>query len=249
MSGEQSWSPRTETCVSPTPASLVDDAVAWFIGRLTRAQAEGRDPHVALTGGTIAEEFHRELALRLSDSGVDTSRVHWWFGDERFVPPDSPDLNAGQALAALAPAALPSELVHTVDTTLPSAAAAADDYASRLSAARPATGPAFDVVFLGMGPDGHVASLFPSHASLDAQGLCVAELDSPKPPAQRVSLTLGALNDAAAVAFLVSGAGKAEAYAAARAPGSVSECPARGVRGLGETVWFVDSAAASLATG
>lgn len=99
---------------------------------------------------------------------------------------------------------------------------------------------------LGLGPDGHVASLFPGHAALDVNDtVAVAMHDSPKPPPDRVSLTFGALNRSRAVWFLVSGAEKASALAAALAGGDVHEIPARGVVGQVETLWLVDEAAAS----
>jgi 6-phosphogluconolactonase len=99
---------------------------------------------------------------------------------------------------------------------------------------------------LGVGPDGHVASLFPGHEALDAtDAVAVAVHDSPKPPPDRVSLTFEALDRARAVWFLVSGDGKADAVAAALAGGDLHEVPARGVSGEQETLWLLDEAAAS----
>jgi 6-phosphogluconolactonase len=109
---------------------------------------------------------------------------------------------------------------------------------------------AFDVVMLGLGPDGHVASLFPGSAQLDVRdAVAVAVTDSPKPPPERVSLTFGALNRTAEVWFVVTGTGKAGAVAQALATGDdaadVHEIPAVGVRGEDATVWFLDEEAAS----
>ena len=120
-------------------------------------------------------------------------------------------------------------------------AEAADEYAATLPES-------FDLVLLGLGPDGHVASLFPGFAQLDERDRRVAEVfGSPKPPAERISLTFPALNATDAVWFVASGEGKAEAVARALAPeGTVHATPARGVAGRVETRWFLDPAAASL---
>ncbi len=104
----------------------------------------------------------------------------------------------------------------------------------------------FDVLMLGIGPDGHCASLFPGHPALDVDDrVATSVLDSPKPPPERITLTFPALNRSRAVWFLASGAGKAAAVAAALAEdGSIQATPARGVRGREETTWFLDHPAA-----
>jgi 6-phosphogluconolactonase len=105
----------------------------------------------------------------------------------------------------------------------------------------------FEVLMLGVGPDGHIASLFPGHPVLDLDAIAVGITDSPKPPPERVTLTLPCLNRSRAVWFLVSGEAKASAVAAALAEdGDVHEIPARGVGGREETIWFLDQGAASL---
>ena len=127
-------------------------------------------------------------------------------------------------------------------------AATAEDAAAAYAATVRSSGTGdFDVLMLGVGPDGHIASLFPDHPGLDAtDAIAVAVHDSPKPPPDRVTLTFEALNRAKAVWFLVAGEGKADAVRRGLAEeGSVVDTPARGVRGLTETVWFLDSAAAS----
>lgn len=236
----------TEVLRHPDAETLTSDVVSRLLARLEEVQAEGRVPQVGLTGGTIADVLHRELARRSADSSVDWSRVEWWWGDERFVPAASPDRNAGQAREALLDH-LPVDpaRVHEVPASdqADNAEAAAAAYADTLRAHGAG---AFDVLMLGLGPDGHVASLFPGHPALAVDDrVAVAVHHSPKPPPDRVSLTFPALNRADAVWFLVSGEGKADAVAAALAPGPVEECPARGVRPSGSTVWFVDEAAAS----
>lgn len=224
--------------------ALVADAAAWFLGRLATAQTEGRIPHVVLTGGSIAAPFHREVARTADASGVDFTRVEWWWGDERFVPADSPERNCRSGLDDLlhvvgAPAervhvAAASDAVRTVEES-------AQHYEEQLRASGVRE---FEVALFGLGPDGHVASLFPHHPAADIRhALAVPVHNSPKPPPQRVSLTYEAFAATRAVAFLAAGEGKAAAVAAAHSEGTWEECPARGVRGQDETVWFLDVAA------
>ena len=163
-----------------TPEPLIevkDDAGALatavageLLSRLADAQAAGGVPQIALTGGSIADAVHAELARLGPDSAVDWSRVVVWWGDERFVPRDSPDRNAGQARAAfLAAVGIPDECVHEVASSddVASAEAAADLYAAAL---REHGAGELEVLMLGVGPDGHVASLFPGFPQLDVDG-------------------------------------------------------------------------------
>jgi 6-phosphogluconolactonase len=240
--------------MNPARIEVVDDADALaatvageLLSRLAASQAEGRTPQLALTGGSIADRLHRTLARMSADADVDWARVGIWWGDERFVEASSEDRNARQAREALiGQVGVTGEHVHEMPaadegTSLEDAAAAYD----RLLGEQLAEG--FDVVMLGVGADGHVASLFPGRPELDvADRHAVPVTDSPKPPPERISLTLPALNRARAVWFLVSGEEKAQAVARALADGaSVEETPAAGVRGQAETVWFLDRDAAS----
>lgn len=226
--------------------ALAVAAAQSLLGRLAAAQASGEVPHVVLTGGGIAAAFHRAVLASSGTASVDWSRVVFWWGDERFVSADDPERNAGQARAELLDhLAVDPAHVHEVPATEAAAdvEAAAAAYAERLAAHGPER---FDVVLLGLGPDGHVASLFPGHPQLDLVGRTTASVtDSPKPPPERVTLTLETLNRAEAVWFLVSGEGKSEALRQALGDGPVAELPARGVHGIGETTWFVDEPAAS----
>lgn len=256
--------------VFPDAAALSTRVAARLLERLAAVQAEGRVPQVVLTGGTIADQIHREVARQSAQlppgsdgvgtgagtgaaSGVDWSRVELWWGDERFVPADDGERNAGQARRAwldhvgMDPARVheaPAAGTGGVDGAEDVAAAAAS-YAAELETHGP--GPdGFDVVMLGIGPDGHIASLFPGQPALDVDdALAVPVTDSPKPPPQRVSLTYRALNDTRATWFLVSGDGKADAAARAIGGADPHDIPAAGARGQDETVWFLDEPAAS----
>ena len=230
---------------------VYDDAGALAAGvatrlleRLEEIQAAGRIPQVVLTGGTIADEVHREVARLARDSSVDWARVEFWWGDERYVAADSPDRNALQAHTALLDH-LPVDpaLVHA----MPSAefgdlAAAATAYGVEVRESPHAD--EFDVVMLGIGPDGHVASLFPGFPQLDVDDIALPVTGSPKPPPERITLTLAALSRSVAVWFLVSGAAKADAVAQALAGADKHDIPATGVTGMSETLWLIDEAAA-----
>ncbi|WP_323792022.1 6-phosphogluconolactonase [Nocardioides sp.] len=234
--------PRVE--VHPDATTLATSVAGELIARLEAAQASGRVPHIVVTGGTIADAIHHEVARLSPGSDVDWSRVVVWFGDERFVAPDSPDRNGLQGRRAFLDA-VGDPQVHEMPST-----ADADDvhagaavYAATL---REHGAETFDILMLGIGPDAHVASLFPGHEGLAADGPTVGVVGSPKPPPERISLTFETLNRAESVWFLASGDSKAEAVAASlAAEGSVTDTPARGVTGRDETIWFLDQPAAA----
>lgn len=226
--------------------ALVADAADWFLRRIASAQQAGRQPHVALTGGSLAPAFHEGVARRAGSSGADLHGVHWWWGDERFVAAASPERNDLSGTAdLLAPHGVPEEHIHRVPSTDDAATVeeAAELYAGELRRLGVTT---FEVVVLGLGPDGHVASLFPGHPGLAVTDTdTVAVRNSPKPPPLRVSLTLPMVRRARAVLLMAAGSGKAEAVATARQSGPLTECPARGARGTEETVWCLDRDAAT----
>ncbi|MFA6574074.1 MAG: 6-phosphogluconolactonase [Nocardioides sp.] len=231
--------------VHPDAAALATAVAGELLTRLADAQAAGHQPQIALTGGSISEALHRELARLSPGTEVDWTRVVVWWGDDRFVPADDPDRNAGQARRAFLDAVGATQ-VHEMPSS--------DDVADVEAAARAfeeqvhehGSGE-FEVVMLGIGPDGHVASLFPGHPQLAVDDrIVVGVTDSPKPPPQRISFTFGALNRARSLWVIASGEGKAEAVAAALADtGSVTDTPARGVHGTADTTYFLDRAAAS----
>lgn len=238
-------------------AALAGDVASAFLALLEEVQAAGGVPSVVLTGGTIADLVHREIARRSADSTVDWARVEWWWGDERYVPLDSADRNAGQArMALLNHVGIDPDRVHEMpaDDGTPLEVAAARHEA--LLRAHP--GPRYDLVMLGIGPDGHVASLFPGHPALSVTDRAVLGVpDSPKPPPARITLTLPELNRAGQVWFLVSGAEKQDAVdrllgqpllsSASSATAelsqdaeSISRTPATGVHGIDSTILWTD---------
>ncbi|GAA1996242.1 MULTISPECIES: 6-phosphogluconolactonase [Nocardioides] len=239
-----STEPRVE--VHDDPRVLATAVAGELLGRLADAQRAGRVPQVVLTGGTIAGHVHEAVAQLAPASEVDWSRVVLWWGDERFVAPDSEERNAGAARRAFVDAVgVPEEQVHEMPSTADAddVEAAAEAYAATFAAHG---ADELEVVMLGMGPDGHVASLFPGQAALAVEDRdVVAVPDSPKPPPQRVSLTFPALRRARAVWFLVSGEAKAGAVAQALGDAAVEQIPAVGVSGREETTWFLDREAAS----
>lgn len=226
---------------------------ARLVTHLVDAQAAGRVPSWVLTGGTIADKVHRSLAASPARDAVDWSRVELWWGDERFLPANHPDRNETQARAALLDALpLDGSRVHAMPAsdsggTTPDDAASA--YAAELAAAaRPedhGPTPTFDVAMLGVGPDGHVASLFPEMPALYDERPVVAVRGAPKPPPLRLTLTLGALSRAREVWFIVAGKEKAPAVRMALSGAGPVQVPAAGPRGSQRTLWLLDSDAAA----
>lgn len=229
------------THVYETPDELAGAVARALIDLIAAAQADGTAPAICLTGGTVADRVHREVARLGTDSSVDWTSVEFWWGDERYVEASSPDRNALQAHAAFLDAlGVPERNVHPMAST--GSACSVEEGARAYAAEFGRLDRPFLVTMLGMGPDGHVASLFPGTEGLEVPDVtAVAVPDSPKPPPQRISLTLPALNRAAYVWLLVTGADKAPAVASAV---TGTDLPAGRVHGMDETVWFLDRAAA-----
>ncbi len=229
--------------VFDTAEELAGEVAESLLAVIADTQASGDVPQICLTGGTIADAVHRQVAARADASGVDWSAVDFWWGDERFVAHDDADRNCLQAAEAFLNAVgVPGHRRHEVaasDQTT-DARAAADDYDRALHAVRE-----FDVVMLGMGPDGHIASLFPGFTQLDVTDRqAVAVTGSPKPPPERVSMTLPRLTRTTRLWLVVDGAGKAEALGKALAGAPPREIPAAAVANLPITTIFADAAAA-----
>jgi 6-phosphogluconolactonase len=233
---------------------LAHAAAARLAIRLVDAQAERGSASVVLTGGGIAAKVYAALREAPVGDAVDWSHVHFWWGDERFLPAGHPDRNETQARAALL-GAIPvnPELVHPMpasdgpDGDDPEAAA--ERYAATLAATtRPGTArlPHFDVVLLGVGEDGHVASVFPEHPVVYDTRPVSAVRGAPKPPPVRITMTLPTINTGEEVWLLAAGPSKADAVGLALAGGGGPvQVPAAGVHGVERTFWLLDRPAAA----
>ncbi|MFD6141269.1 6-phosphogluconolactonase [Promicromonospora sp. NPDC060271] len=246
--------------VHPDKEVLAQAAAARLLTRVLDVQSVRSPVHVVLTGGSVGIATLAAVAASPLVPAVDWSGVHLWWGDERFLPDGDPDRNETQARQALvddlvAEHGLPAANVHpmpgptSVATPEEGAAAYAEllrEHAGGLPEQSEGTVPvpAFDVLLLGMGPDGHVASLFPGHEVLAAQGTTTGVHASPKPPPERVSLTFDAIRSAREVWIVAAGSEKAEQVAAALADGPVTEVPAAGAVGRARTLWLLDAEAA-----
>jgi 6-phosphogluconolactonase len=212
---------------------------------LDAARRERAAAHLALAGGSTPRRTYALLAERVED----WTGIELWFGDERCVDPDDPESNYRMVREALIePAAIPAEQVHRIPAELGPEQGAAE-YARLLRERLPGDGhgrPVLDVALLGLGEDGHTASLFPGRPALDAgDEVCVGVHDAPKPPPERVTLTLGVLLAARRCVLLATGAAKADAVAAVLA-GPDRGAPASLLR-AGRLDVIVDDAAAPAA--
>jgi 6-phosphogluconolactonase len=228
--------------VYPDLAAVAATAAARFVARLAEEQAARGQASVVLTGGRSGAAIYSAVRDSPDRARVDWGRLDVWWGDERFLPAGHPDRNETQARAALLDAVpLDPARVHPMPATDgpdgddPEAAAAR--YTREVALAR------FDLLLLGVGEDGHVASLFPGYPDLSGGGAVSAALDCPKPPPVRITLTLAAINTADEIWLLATGTEKAHAVGQALA--GTDRLPAAGVHAAGRTVWMLDSAAAT----
>ncbi|NLU74713.1 6-phosphogluconolactonase [Streptomyces sp. HNM0575] len=230
-------------------------AAARLVARVVDAQSARGSASVVLTGGRNGNGLLAALASSTARDSIDFSRLDVWWGDERFLPEGDPERNVTQAREALLdsvpldPARVhpmaPSDGAYGNDVE-----AAAEAYEAELAAAaRPedhSPVPSFDVLLLGVGPDTHVASLFPEHPGVrETESMAVAVHGAPKPPPVRISLTLPAIRAAREVWLLAAGEDKADAVTLALSgPGEI-QAPAAGAYGRSRTLWLLDEAAAS----
>ncbi|GAA3431138.1 6-phosphogluconolactonase [Kutzneria kofuensis] len=226
---------------------LAAAAAARLLTKLVDAQAARGSASLVLTGGRTGNAVMEHVRDSPARDAVDWSRVDFYWGDERFLPAGHPDRNETQARAALLDhIPLDPARVHVMEPSDgrfgddPDAAAA--DYARLLGSPVPA----FDVLLLGVGEEGHTASIFPdSPAVHETSRTVVAVRDCPKPPPTRVSLTLPAIRYADEVWLMTTGEAKADPVARALAGATEVEIPAAGARGTHRTLWLLDSAAAA----
>ena len=255
-------------------AEQVADAAAEEIARALSAavEARGRADWVT-TGGSAAAPIYRRLAARPLRDAVDWSKVHVWWGDDRFVPYDHPlsnvlpfeqillastnDEGAPTDAAATGPGVrIPAENIHRIATTKAIAEArgaawAAHEYAEELAAAGPETRtadgtPVMDLLVVGVGPDGHILSVFPGSAVWDAAELAAA-VPAPthiEPHVERVTMHPALADAAREVLVVCAGAPKAGAFGRAWVDGDPRDLPARVTR-RGGAVWVIDAAAAA----
>ena len=185
----------------PDPESLARHAARDLIASIQDVRELRGIAHVCLAGGSTPMRCYELLDSQLDD----WTNVHLWYGDERCVPYDDPESNHGQVKERLRAR---GAIWHPMPATL-GPAEGAIEYSREM-------GPTIlDIIQLGMGPDGHTASLFPHHPVLDAQGVAVGITDSPKPPPERITLTLPKINSSRRIVLLVAGEGKSEALARA----------------------------------
>ena len=232
--------------VHPDAAGVATMVASRLLATVQEALAERGRADLALTGGSMGSALVAALTEHPDRDIVDWTKVRAWWGDERYLPAGDPDRNDTQNDAAgLSTLGLLTEHIHRVAG--PDASASAEESAAAYEQSlREHGGGEWDVVLLGVGPDGHVASLFPGHpAQLADTSLAIAVHDSPKPPPTRVSLTLGCLSRSRQVWFVVAGDEKAEAVAKGVQGADPRESSAAQVRGFERTLWLVDEAAAS----
>ncbi|HTY27968.1 MAG TPA: 6-phosphogluconolactonase [Mycobacterium sp.] len=235
----------------PDTSALIAAAGGRLVEAITGAIDARGQALIVLTGGGTGIGLLEYV--RAHDDAVDWSKVHLFWGDERFVPADDDERNEKQAREALIDhIAIPAGNVHPMASSDgdfgADLEAAAADYAGVLARAAESgsAAPQFDVHLLGMGGEGHVNSLFPhSPATLETQRLVVGVEDSPKPPPRRITLTLPAVQSSREVWLVVSGDAKADAVAAAVGGANPADVPAAGAVGREATVWLLDAAAAS----
>jgi len=224
--------------------ALASNAAEWLCGL---ARASNRRFAICCSGGSTPKRLYELVAGPAIASRFPWHRVHWFWGDERFVPHDHPDSNYRMVFdALLSRAAVPDGNIHAIPTAGLSPEQAAGAYertlkdfygAETIDPARPL----FDVTLLGIGEDGHTASLFPGHPALDEEDRWVLAVIGVKSEA-RITLTYPVLDSSRHAAFLVAGAGKREALARARSGDRT--LPAARIRPVGRLHWFTDRAAA-----
>ena len=231
--------------------ALAGSVAARFITKVVDLLDQQPRVNIALTGGTVGSAVLEAINESPARDSIDWSRVILWWSDERWLPRGDAERNDTQARTALLNhVALRPENIHwcaASDAGI-SLEEAAASYAAELADAADEgrDTPRFDILFLGVGPDGHVASLFPDTPGIRVTvGSVIAVRNSPKPPPERLSLTLPVINSADRIWLALAGPDKASALGLALAGASTWEVPAAGVEGRLRTVFFVDREAAA----
>jgi 6-phosphogluconolactonase len=245
---------RTEVVVYANPGLLAAAVAARLVTRLVDVQTAKGSASLVLTGGGTGIAVLEELRRSPARDAVDWARLDIYWGDERFVPADDDERNEKQARKALLDhVPVDPARVHPVPASDgefgddPDAAAAA--YAEVLAAnAKPEDHgdvPSFDITLLGLGPEGHTASVFPeSPAVYEQERPVVAVRNCPKPPPTRISLTLPVIRHSQDVWLMTTGEAKADAVALALAGAGEVQLPVAGAKGTRRTLWLLDKSAA-----
>jgi 6-phosphogluconolactonase len=236
---------RPRIDISPDPEALAHRVAQWVTDL---ACATLGNFAIALSGGSTPKRLYQLLAASPFREAMPWERVHLFWGDDRFVAWDDPNSNYGMARdAMIAHVPIPPENVHGIPFA-GSAAEAAQEYERTLKAYHGGavldpTRPLFDIVLLGMGPDGHTASLFPGKPALGEKQRWVVDVPEPglNPLVPRISLTFPALNSAKSLAFVAAGADKTAMMR--RVLAGEQELPSAHISPVGELIWFVDRAA------
>jgi len=238
--------------VRADPDAVAKAVAARLLSRIIKRTDAGKLAHISLTGGSMGARVLAAAALLPRAGEINWSLVHFWWSDERFVPRGHPDRNDTPAFAALFDrVGVPAGNIHSMpasDDGLDLDAAAAAYAAELAEFADPAVGtwPSFDVCFLGVGPDAHIASLFPDREEIKVTDRAVLPVrDSPKPPPERLTMTRPVINSSKRVWLVLAGDDKASALGLALAGASYQSVPAAGAKGRKRTVFFVDEAAAA----
>jgi 6-phosphogluconolactonase len=236
---------KTLVVVVPDADTLAATVASRLIAKIVDAQAERGTAGVVLTGGRIAKRVLSALPGLPEAKAIDWSQVDLWWGDERFLPAGDPERNETQAREALLDALpLDPARVHPMPASDGPDGGDAEAAAARYAAELGATLPPFDVLMLGVGEDGHVASLFPEHPVLNETGSTTAAVhDSPKPPPTRITLTMPTIQSADEVWLIAAGPDKTDSVG--RALGGDKLVPAAHATGRSKTYWLLDKAAAA----
>jgi 6-phosphogluconolactonase len=236
--------------VHPDKQALAASVAARFITKTVDILDELDQANIVLTGGSIGIAVLASINSSPARDTIDWSRIHFWWGDERWVDSDSNERNDVQAREALLDHIdVPAGNIHPFAASDEGGSIedAVEAYAVELAEHAPdgARWPRFDITFLGVGPDGHIASLFPDRSGIkETEASVISVSDSPKPPPERLSLTRPVINGSDRVWLVLAGADKASALGLALAGASYTEVPVAGAKGRKRTVFFVDKDAA-----
>lgn len=232
-----------------TPEEVAEEAAKRFVQLAQTAIATQNRFSAVLAGGNTPKILHQLLAQTPLKEPVDWRKVHVFFGDERFVPPDDPGSNLLMAKKSLLDhVPIPRENIHPMQTLNISPEQAAQQYEETIKNFFAGANLSFDLVYLGLGEDGHTASLFPNHQAMSyaPDRLVAVVKNSPKPPSVRLTLTYKAINQAKNVIFLATGENKAQAVARAlKEADSSHPLPVQSIQPeKGHLLWLLDEAAA-----